>query len=234
MLRSEVSQPVRYRSSIICYAFLSLFFALNLTASTIELEATGTITVSDFASVPVGTQVTAYLFYDPDAAPYASYATSAGYEPPQGVIFDFGGSSLIGGTSTGIVTILDNNSPSLDGVAGGDDAVVWLTTSPTATGPIASDPAFDSTGITSLGINFEAPHADGILPSTSLPSTFPTLPGQWTDGSFYFLPITGSNPPYGSFSGVFDSVTEVPEPDLSGLYLGGVAALFLARRKSRQ
>jgi hypothetical protein len=225
---------VRSSLKITLCAGLLLGLAFSSAAATIELEATGTITASDFVSVPVGTSVTAFLFYDPSAAPDFSTATSASYDVPQGVIFDFGTSSLMGGTSASaaqILSLLDNTVPGFEGISLGDDAIAWIATSPTASGPIASDPGFDATGITSLALNFEAPDSDGVLTSTALPSPFPSLPGQWTEGSFFYVPVTGSNPPYGNFSGVFDSVTEVPEPGFGAVCLGGMMAAFLLRRR---
>jgi hypothetical protein len=58
------------RSPIIRFfvVFLSLSFGSIISATTIELQMTGQITSSTFASVPVGTTVTADLFYDPTTA----------------------------------------------------------------------------------------------------------------------------------------------------------------------
>ena len=48
---------------------VSLCLSLSALAGTIELEAVGQVTVSGFASVPVGTTLTAFLFYNPAAVP---------------------------------------------------------------------------------------------------------------------------------------------------------------------
>jgi hypothetical protein len=50
----------------------SLYFAVSSVADTIELEATGTVTSSGFASVPAGTPLTAFLFYNSATVPILS------------------------------------------------------------------------------------------------------------------------------------------------------------------
>src|ERR1017187_1533732 len=64
---------------------VSLCLSLSALAGTIELEAVGQVTVSGFASVPVGTTLTAFLFYNPAAVPldtganYADYVSAQAY-----------------------------------------------------------------------------------------------------------------------------------------------------------
>jgi hypothetical protein len=210
----------------------SLCSAVSSVADTIELEATGTVTGSGFASVPVGTPLTAFLFYDPAKTPAFQSANTASYVAPQAEVFEFGGSKLTAPPQTGgwdIFDFVNNPNSGLWGVAGGDDAIGWVETSASATGPIATDPGFDTTGFASFQLRFEAPHSDGVLTSTTLPSIFPSLgggPNQWTDASFDYIPITGSG---ASFGGTFSSVAEVPEPGSGSLFLSLITLTALLR-----
>jgi hypothetical protein len=194
-------------------AVFSLCFAFSSVASTIELDVTGTVTASGFASVPVGTPLTAFLYYDPAAPPLGAGA----YPQPQAEIFEFGGgSALTAPAATGqIVEIINNSVPGFQGVPIGYDAIYWIETSPTVTGPLASDPNLLIGGTTSLELLFAAPHSDGVLTSGTLPNTFPSL-AQWTIASFDFIPVFGGSCASGtcaSFSGTVDSVVQVtPEP----------------------
>ena len=78
------------RSRIIGFSLVSLCFAFSSFAGTIELEATGTVTSSGFASVPVGTTLTAFLFYDSTAAAEFTGVNSANYAAPEADVFTFG------------------------------------------------------------------------------------------------------------------------------------------------
>ena len=212
----------------------SLCFAFSSVAATIELEVTGTVTASGFASVPVGTSLTAFLYYDPAAAPLGGGA----YPQPQAEIFEFGGgSTLTAPPGIGqIVDIIDNSVPGFQGVPFGDDAIYWIETSPTATGPIASDPNLLTGGTTSLQLLFAAPHSDGVLTSSTLPDIFPSLP-QWTIASFDFIPVFGGSCASGScasFAGAVDSVVQVtPEPATGPLAALAFSAVLLAYRRMR-
>src|SRR5215472_8406736 len=102
----------------------SLSFAPSSMAGVIELKAMGTVTASTFASVPVGTPLTAFLFYDPATAPEFQNANTANYVAPQAEIFEFGGSTLTAPPSqTGWDTFdyVNNTVPGFFGVAAGDD-----------------------------------------------------------------------------------------------------------------
>ncbi len=225
------------RSPIIRFSvvILPLFLGSIASASTIELVVTGQVTSSSFASVPVGTILTADLFYDPTTAASFSGATFAQYPLLQQPSVDFAGSTLTYPSGSD-VNVLTNESPSDEGLPGGDDAIYWLgtLTSADATGPIASDPGFDSTGISSVNIYFGAPDSDDVLTSTDLPATFPSL-SEWTTAGFFYLPINGSCAgTCGNFAGTITSVQVVtPEPGdvfLSALLL---PAVLLVRRRIR-
>src|ERR1022692_1932510 len=73
---------------------VSLCLSLSALAGTIELEAVGQVTVSGFASVPVGTTLTAFLFYNQAAVPLDTGANYADYVSAQASVFEFGGSTL--------------------------------------------------------------------------------------------------------------------------------------------
>lgn len=226
------------RSPIIRYfvVFISLSFASMISASTIELQVTGQITSSTFTSVPVGTTITADLFYDPTTAASFSGSTFAQYPLPQDPSLDFAGSTLTF-PSGSVVTVFTDEPPDFDGIPGGDDALTWLgtLTSTDATGPITSDPGFDSTGVSSVNIYFAAPDSDGVLTSTALPTTFPAL-SQWTTAAFYYLPITaGCAGTCGNFSGTITSV-QVVTPEPSSVFLSALSllpAVLLVRRRLR-
>ncbi len=208
---------------------VSLCLSLSALAGTIELEAVGQVTVSGFASVPVGTTLTAFLFYNPAAVPLDTGANYADYVSAQASVFEFGGSTLTaqtpGTSGWDILDELNNTGADVWGVPLGYDAMVWVESAPSATGPIASDPGYDSTGFASFELQFSAPDANGVLTSTALPSIFPSLPGEWTDTDFIYLPITGSG---ATFAGTFNSVVEVtPEPDSAILLVIGLAAVLL-------
>ena len=214
---------------------VSLCLSLSAWAGTIELEAIGQVTASGFSSVPVGTTLTAFLFYNPAAAPSSMGPNYADYVSPQVSVFEFGGSTLTaqtpGTSGWDILDELDNTSADVWGVPLGYDAMVWVETSPTATGPIASDPGYDSTGFASFELQFSAPDANGVLTSTVLPSVFPSLPGEWTDNDFIYLPIFGSG---ASFSGTFNSVIQVtPESNSAGLLVIGLTAVLLGYARKR-
>jgi hypothetical protein len=201
---------------------------------TIELQVTGEITTSTFASVPVGTILTADLFYDPATGSSFSGPTFAQYPLPQPPFVDFAGSTLTAPSGSVVTTLLDNTVPGFDGIPTGDDAIYWnaTLTSADATGAITSDPAFDSTGISSLDIYFAAPDSNGVLPSTALPAIFPGL-SQWTTAGFYYLPVTaGCAGTCGNFAGTITAVQVVsPEPRtvfLSALFW--LPAVWLVRR----
>ena len=94
----------------------SLYFTGRSVADTIELEATGSVTSSGFASVPVGTPLTAFLFYNPATAPSFQTANTANYVAPQAEVFEFGGSSLTAPPQTvgwDIFDFVNNPTPSL-------------------------------------------------------------------------------------------------------------------------
>ena len=215
-------------------AVFSLCFAFSSVASTIELDVTGTVTASGFASVPVGTPLTAFLYYDPAAPSLGAGA----YPQPQAEIFELGGGSgLTAPAPIGqIVDIINNSVPGFQGIPVGYDAIYWIETSPTVTGPLASDPNLLIGGITSLELLFAAPHSDGVLTSSTLPSNFPSLP-QWTIASFDFIPIFGGSCASGtcaSFSGTVDSVVQVtPEPATGLLASVALAAVLLGYRRIR-
>src|ERR1035441_9319176 len=213
----------------------SLCFAFSSVAATIELEVTGTVTASGFASVPVGTSLTAFLYYDPAAAPLGGGA----YPQPQAEIFEFGGgSTLTAPPGIGqIVDIIDNSVPGFQGVPLGDDAFYWIETSPTPTGPLARDPNLLNGGATTtLELLFAALHSDGVLTSSTLPDIFPSLP-QWTIASFDFIPVFGGSCASGScasFAGAVDSVVQVtPEPATGPLAALAFSAVLLAYRRMR-
>jgi len=56
-----------------------------------------------------------------------------------------------------IVDIINNSVPQFQGIPVGYDAIYWIETSPTVTGPLASDPNLFVGGITSLELLFAAP-----------------------------------------------------------------------------
>jgi len=88
-----------------------------------------------------------------------------------------------------IVVGLDAGAPGLWSIPSGDSGIGWVETSPIATGPILSDPGYHATGFASMGLAFAAPAGDGVVTSLTLPNVFPSLPGQWTEGGFIYLPI---------------------------------------------
>lgn len=220
-------------------AVVSLFFGSITFASTIELQVTGQITSSTFASVPVGTTVTADLFYDPTTAASTSLPNDAQYPFIQPLSLDFAGSTLTSpsGSGSNVNVLLDNTANDVFGIPAGDDAIYWLgtPTSADATGPIASDPGFDSTGVSSVNIYFAAPQTNGVLTSTALPTTFPAL-SEWTIAQFYYLPITaGCAGTCGNFFGTITSV-QVVTPEPSTVFLPALSllpAVLLARRRVR-
>lgn len=217
--------------------FVSLCFGSVTLASTIELQVTGEITASTFASVPVGTTLTADLFYDPTTAASFSGPTSAQYPLPQRPFVDFAGSTLTFPSASVVTVLLDNTLNGFEGIPAGDDGIYWVgsLTSADATGPIASDPGFDSTGFSSVNIYFAAPDSNGVLGSTALPTTFPAL-SQWTTADFYYLGVTGGCAgTCGNFSGAITSV-QVVSPEPSTVFLSALSlllAVLLARRRNR-
>ena len=99
-----MSRSQMIHSSVV---FLSLCFGSITAASTIELQVTGEITSSTFASVPVGTTLTADLFYDPSTAASVSTPSNAQYPLPQQPFLDFAGSTLTFPGSSVVTTLID-------------------------------------------------------------------------------------------------------------------------------
>jgi hypothetical protein len=217
--------------------FASLCFGSITTASTVELQVTGEVTTSTFASVPVGTTLTADLFYDPSTAAINSAPDNAQYPLPQQPFLDFAGSTLTFPAASVVTTLIENTINGFQGIPTGDDAIYWVgtLTSADATGPIASDPSFDATGISSVNIYFAAPHGNGVLTSAALPPAFPAL-SQWTISDFYYLPVNGAcEGTCGNFSGTITSV-EVVTPEPGGVFLSALCwlpAVLLAHRRFR-
>src|ERR1035438_10141565 len=56
-----------------------------------------------------------------------------------------------------------NTGADVWGVPLGYDAMVWVESAPSATGPIASDPGYDSTGFASFELQFRSEHRRGRL-----------------------------------------------------------------------
>jgi len=210
---------------------LLLCFGSVSSAETIELQVTGQITVSTFASVPAGTTLTADLFYDPTVAT----SDSGDYPVPQQAVLDFAGSTLTSPTGSDVTVILNNTTPGFFGIPGGNDGIYWLATptSADATGPITSDPGFDADGFSSFNIYFAAPTGT-VVTSAVPPTPFPAL-SQWTTAAFYYVPITGScteTGTCGDFDGTITSLEVVnssPEPSTAFLSALSLIAL-LARR----
>jgi hypothetical protein len=146
-----------------------------------------------------------------------------------GVAFvaSFGGSTFTGG----FPNLVDDFGKPVGNIAccvlGGDDGIEWTSTPASVTGPLASDPNWNAAGLNPLYFTFEAPNANGVLnTSTTLPSPFPSLPGQWTDASFF----CACGP---AFSGTISSVSEVPEPGSGSLLLSVVGLIAFSRAYRR-
>jgi len=232
----EAYSAMRLPSRLIRSSVVSLCFALSSIAGTIELEATGAVTQSGFASVPVGTTLIAYLFYDPTAVPISTvqsgYASESLFVAPSSFVVLMGGSTL-----TSYIPYIDDDfgrpmNENFCCILDNYDGIEWNSAAASVTGPLASDPNYTS-GLPGLLNNlyfvFEAPHANGVLTtSTTLPSTFPSVPGQWTNAAFFCECAS-------TISATISSVTVVsPEPRASTLSLLALTAGLLGYRRMRR
>jgi hypothetical protein len=216
--------------------FASLCLCSISLAGIIELQVKGQITSSTFASVPVGTTLTADLFYDPTAAAISNVPNSADYPEPQLPVLDFGGSTLTSASGSAVNILLDNTLlPNFEGIPAGDDGIYWegTPTAADATGAITSDSGFNSTGFSTFSIYFAAPHGNGVLTSTNLPTTFPAL-SQWATAAFYYLPVTGGCAgTCGNFAGTITSVQVASTPEPNTVLLSALSLISAFRLRGR-
>lgn len=218
----------------VCFV-LAVCLSGSVWAEPIELLVTGHIDSSTFASIPVGSVLTAQLWYDPATAPFfvSADGSNANYAAPMQEIVDVAGSQFTApphptGWDIFVADNLQGNS-GLWGVPPNDDGVVWVET-PAESGNIVNDPAFNSNGFDTLQIGFDAPHSSGVLSSTALPVPFPGMT-QWAGGYFYLLPVFGGHG--GLFTGTIDSVQAVPEPSAAILLMSALALFAAVARKRR-
>lgn len=215
--------------------FRTLVISLSLVpafAGTIEIIARGHVAASGASSIPVGTTLTAHVFFDPAYTPLSTYSfgeyDSAAYLLPSPSILVFGSSIITGELhQLNVATAVPLGTP-VCCIRGGYDGMEWASLVTAVTGPFAADPIFDLAGLNPFYITFQAPHSDGVLASTMLPSTFPSFPGHWTEADF-FLAFGGG------ISGPIESVTVVtPEPGtLSLLALTLLTGLLFKINHSR-
>jgi hypothetical protein len=224
-------------NSVIALA-LGIAFAAVPARADIILMVTGQVTSSGVTSIPVGTSLTTDLFYNPADVPAQTVSFPGGggeavYDEPSNSTVLVGGSTITAGLENNIHVAVDYPVGTfICCIQGGDDGIEWTGTISAVTGPLASDPAFNLAGLNPIYFTFEAPHANGVITSTALPSIFPSFPGQWTDASFFFSSL--------DTEGTITSVTAVttPEPGSIVLLLLTVVALggyklIVNRKKQR-
>lgn len=202
---------------------LALWLNAGAVAGVIELIASGHVTASSASSIPVGTPLTAYLFFDPTYTPLSTSSSGgfsrAAYLLPSSSLLVFGSSIITGDLHQLNVDVGVPLGNPLCCVQGGDDGMEWTSLVATVTGPFASDPKFSLGGLNPFYVWFEAPHTKGVLTSATLPSAFPSFPGQWTDASFFLVFA-------GGISGTIEAVTvATPEPASQELMVVGILCI---------
>jgi hypothetical protein len=227
-----VAQKVFMKLTRFRILVLTLWFMPGAFAGVIELIASGHVTDSSASSIPVGTTLTAYVFFDPTSTPLSTSSSDgfsrAAYLLPSASILVFGSSMITGDLHQLNVDVGVPLENPLCCVRGGDDGMEWTSLVATVTGPFASDPKFSPGGLNPFYVWFEAPHTKGVLTSTTLPSTFPGFPGQWTDASFFLVFA-------GGISGTIEAVTvATPEPRTLPALVLTLLIVLLSRIKRKR